>query len=611
MNTIAHARRALSGPVNDTAATRHSPALDRGSLPVVRLTDALVEELVARLCSRAPERGGALIGFGADPLVHLFIEDDAAVYTAASYDISAEISQALAVVAERRAGQLAGTVHSHPRGVADPSTTDFATMTQALRINPHLDRLAIAIITEGAPRPTDVAITPTHRMSMHVVQRAADGTIEPARATIEIVNLNSVLPAGCQPRTGVETLTLLRTAPNLDQVVELDDDDALLMPLSAREAILVPANLPQGTPMLAVRTDDGLTLSPLPGAETDLNDEALESADDAPRVDSDHDTPLDRVLELTGPLNDRKVVVVGAGSVGSRIVEDLVRSGVEHLTILDPDTVSRANLSRTVYTAADVGRSKVECLAERVRAINPSAAVTGVAGEIAQADLETLLEGADLLVMATDDMPQQTMLAATAYSIGVMHLSCAMYRKGAAGEVGIFVPQTKTPCWACTIGSNTVSTQARPDTNYGLQGRLVAESALGASIGVVVSVSSQIAIGLLAGPGSPAGQPVKTLLESGRTLGLISTTPDWDFFPKLFGHMAHQHSPQSVWPAVNGDPHCPICGTSRPTLEEAVDTDLAELTAQVLAGMNSSAATESRDPDPAAPGSSVDPVGGQ
>lgn len=138
-----------------------------------------------------------------------------------------------------------------------------------------------------------------------------------------------------------------------------------------------------------------------------------------------------------------------------------------------------------------------------------------------------------------------------------------MYRKGAAGEVVLVLPAADTPCWNCCVGAGTRSGAHRPDANYGLGGRLVGESALGPSINIVTSVASQLAVGVLAGPESIAGAPLGRLVAERRTLGLISTSPEWDFFPQVFTGMAHQHQPQSVWLSVRASRDCPVCGDRR------------------------------------------------
>uniref|UniRef100_UPI001E537868 ThiF family adenylyltransferase n=1 Tax=Catenulispora pinisilvae TaxID=2705253 RepID=UPI001E537868 len=61
---------------------------------------------------------------------------------------------------------------------------------------------------------------------------------------------------------------------------------------------------------------------------------------------------------LSPELADRRVLVVGAGSVGSYLVEVLARSGVGAFTIVDPDVVEAVNVGRSAFRVADVGLGK-------------------------------------------------------------------------------------------------------------------------------------------------------------------------------------------------------------------------------------------------------------
>ena len=74
------------------------------------------------------------------------------------------------------------------------------------------------------------------------------------------------------------------------------------------------------------------------------------------------------------------VLVVGAGGLGSWLVEMLARMGVGRLRLADADRVDWTNLARqALYTEADVGRLKVEAAADRLAAINSDVAVAAVA----------------------------------------------------------------------------------------------------------------------------------------------------------------------------------------------------------------------------------------
>lgn len=75
-------------------------------------------------------------------------------------------------------------------------------------------------------------------------------------------------------------------------------------------------------------------------------------------------------------LSQAHVAVFGIGGVGGYVVEALVRSGVEHFTLVDSDTVSMTNLNRQIIALQEtVGKYKVDVMAERIHSINPQAVV--------------------------------------------------------------------------------------------------------------------------------------------------------------------------------------------------------------------------------------------
>src|SRR5664280_1381478 len=538
---------------------------------VLRLTDGVLRAIEQRLASVPPERGGALMAAGG--LVHLLVEDTQGCYSGASWDISAGLSNAVGVLEREGHGVLFGTVHTHPAGIPDPSGTDVKTTTEALALNPHLKELLIAVVTAGEPRDDDLSIGKHHRMSLHILrdgQRPAlvrvRGRVVPLAADMSVAGIgfrsattvdSCFREKGCEapPETlpGVlyvnQRPRLTITIPDAEQGVLLVDPD---YPTIGPLVFAAPSNgpRPQLTP-LASPWDPVSAPGPQLAA-------LVRAATGRRLADSG-----DRVWPLVGRLAERRVLVAGLGSVGSRMTEDLVRCGVGHFTIVDPDRVEGPNLSRTVYSAADLGALKADALERRLRAIDPAVAVEKHPTSIGKTDLPALLTDADLVVAATDDMNEQALLAHHAYAANVPLVACALYRAAAAGEVVLAVPEAATACWLCAVGPKTSSGSYRPDSNYDLGGRLAGEVALGPSIHLVAGIASSLAVGLLAGPDTPAGRPIKQLLAERRTLGLVTTTPHWEFFPKVFQGMDHQYAPQSVWVRVEPTPSCPVCGVSR------------------------------------------------
>ena len=78
-------------------------------------------------------------------------------------------------------------------------------------------------------------------------------------------------------------------------------------------------------------------------------------------------------------LQAARVILFGTGGVGSWCAEALIRSGIGHLTLVDPDCVDETNINRQLpATTATVGQPKVEVLRARLLEINPSADITAL-----------------------------------------------------------------------------------------------------------------------------------------------------------------------------------------------------------------------------------------
>src|SRR5690606_34557489 len=115
-----------------------------------------------------------------------------------------------------------------------------------------------------------------------------------------------------------------------------------------------------------------------------------------------------------------RVLVVGAGGLGSPAALYLAAAGVGHLRLVDHDHVERSNLHRQVlHTDARVGAYKVESAAATLGALNPRIIVEPVAGKLTSANVERLLEGIDVVLDGADNFPVRYLVSDACVKLGM------------------------------------------------------------------------------------------------------------------------------------------------------------------------------------------------
>ena len=110
-------------------------------------------------------------------------------------------------------------------------------------------------------------------------------------------------------------------------------------------------------------------------------------------------------------LGQAKVLVVGAGGLGSPVLTYLVRAGVGYLTIVDEDIVSVSNLNRQFfYTHEDIGKPKANLASERLQLQNPNIKICPIVERITEKNGVTIIAEHDIVVDCVDNMKTRLLL---------------------------------------------------------------------------------------------------------------------------------------------------------------------------------------------------------
>ena len=205
-------------------------------------------------------------------------------------------------------------------------------------------------------------------------------------------------------------------------------------------------------------------------------------------------------------LRDASVFLCGVGGVGSWAAEALVRCGIGHLTIMDPDVVKPSNINRQLCALhSTIGRLKVDVLSERLKDISPDTEITALPRRLQPTDCQALIENGDFhcVIDAIDERPPKIALIMACHAQGVPIISSM----GAANK----------------MNSSFVRIADISDTSGCSLARIIRKTLrkVGITTGVTVVFSPEL-------PYSELGEEAETEGEK-RPLGSIS------YMPAIFG----------------------------------------------------------------------------
>ena len=227
-----------------------------------------------------------------------------------------------------------------------------------------------------------------------------------------------------------------------------------------------------------------------------------------------------------------RVLVIGAGGLGSPLLLYLAAAGVGTIGVVDDDTVDLSNLQRQiVHGTDDVGRPKVESAAQTVNAINPDVNVIAHNHRITVANALEMISGYDLVADGSDNFATRFLVNDACYFAGKPLVSAAILRFD--GQISTFKAYEEGggPCYRCLFRAPPPPGQIPSCAEAGV---------LGALCGMLGSFQ--------------ATEVLKELLGIGE--GLSGSLMVVDALAATFRKIT-----------VRRDPGCPLCG-SNPTITD-------------------------------------------
>jgi adenylyltransferase/sulfurtransferase len=232
-------------------------------------------------------------------------------------------------------------------------------------------------------------------------------------------------------------------------------------------------------------------------------------------------------------LKKSRVLLVGAGGLGSPVALYLAAAGVGTLGIVDFDSVDLSNLQRQIlHGSSAIGSSKISSASDRLRDINPNVLIEPYETRLTSANALEIARGYDLIVDGTDNFATRYLVNDTAVLLGIPNVYGSVYRF--EGQASVFATENG-PCYRCLF-------REPPPLE------LIPSCAEAGVLGVVPGLIGTI----------QATEAIKMLLGIGDTL--VGRLLLVDVMRMTFRTME-----------LRKDPECPACGTRE--IRELIDYD--------------------------------------
>ena len=227
-----------------------------------------------------------------------------------------------------------------------------------------------------------------------------------------------------------------------------------------------------------------------------------------------------------------KVLLIGAGGLGSPAAFYLAAAGVGTLGIVDSDVVDQTNLQRQILHTTDrIGTPKVDSAKQTLEALNPDVKIVGYRERLTSDNIDRIIADYDVIIDGADNFPTRYLLndASVKWNKPIVHGSIYRFE----GQITVFKPH-EGPCYRCLFPTPPPPELAPSCAEAGV---------LGVLPGVIGSLQANEAIKLLLAIGEP----------------LVGRYLLFDALDATFREVK-----------LRRDAECPVCG-DHPTITEYID----------------------------------------
>ncbi len=525
--------------------------------PILQLSWALVRNVMTSIGQLPAESGGPIGGSDEGPQVTHFHFDESSRTSRATYSPDHQLLNRLFKTEwNPQRIRLRGFMHSHPGRFGRPSAGDEVYAERILAAIEDLDCLWLPIVNT-------VPDTGGFHLVPWAVYRTERG-VQVVRAKVQVFDVPQHLELNGFQEGDLE---LIRSGAALDLIaIGKHGQDAAHQdaePVGAADAGRKAGVAGRRRASERVRiTRDQASRETVASIDTGATFDRVRDA---------YDLPL---------MHASRIIAVGAGGAADWL-EQLSRAGLGQFVLIDSDVVTETNLATQQTYRRDIGRPKVDCIAERIRDIHPTAKTIALQKRLdddlsdeeirrlAQDPIDGRTARRTILCGLTDDFFAQARVNRLALKLGLPSLCAQVYKEGRGAEVTFTFPGVTPACHRCILSSRF--------RHFFDQGNRNAVTSHGTPIFATTRLNAIKGFALLAllHHGSEHPRWGKLLARIGKR-NLVQVRMDPDFaetmgltvFDRVFEHADQNRLlfddtvwlPQDPECLATGYPNCPDCG---------------------------------------------------